>query len=117
MLLCRCFSGQNGIGGKKAAREFTRSERGRNKFKSCRRMVVWKCIQRLLDRRGTVGSAVRRIHSVYGEISVTDITNKMRRDETSEMEETHGLDDLSSSTQLGCPIVSQFVFPVGDHMK
>jgi hypothetical protein len=72
---------QNGIGGRKAAREFTRVERGRNKFKYCRRMVVWKCIQRLLERGGTVGTAVRRIHSVYGEVSVTDIINKMRRDE------------------------------------
>jgi hypothetical protein len=72
---------QNGIGGMKAAREFTRSERGRNKFKYSRRMVVWKCIQRLLERGGTVGTAVRRIHSVYGEVSVTDIINKMRRDE------------------------------------
>jgi hypothetical protein len=65
----------------KAAREFTRSERGCNKFKYSRRMVVWKCIQRLLEQGGTVGTAVQRIHSVYVEVSVTDKINKMRRDE------------------------------------
>jgi hypothetical protein len=86
-------------------------------------MVVWKCIQRLLERGGTVGTAVRRIHSVYGEVSVTDIINKMRRDETSEEEDTPDLDDACrlyyphQNSVLGCPIASQFVFPVGDHMK
>jgi hypothetical protein len=72
---------ENGIGGRKAARDFTRAERGRNKYKYSRRLVVWKCMQRLLERGATVSTAIRRITSVYGEVSVTKTINMMRRDE------------------------------------
>ena len=42
---------QNGIGGRKPARDFTTRERNRkaNKSKYHRRNAIWKCMERLLD--------------------------------------------------------------------
>lgn len=73
---------QNGIGGNKPARLFTRRERGgENKYKYLRRLIVWNCIKRLLLRGTTLEVAIARIHDVYGNISVTRIINRMRADE------------------------------------
>ena len=54
---------QNGVGGRKPAREFTRSERGQTnvKFKYSRRLIVWKCIERLVDKGNTLSTAFTRI--------------------------------------------------------
>ena len=48
----------NGIGGSKPAKEFTRRERGlkRNKFKYSNRLIVWKCMERLIARGGNTMS-------------------------------------------------------------
>ena len=51
---------QNGEGGRKAVRKFTRTERGQHnvKFKYSMRRIVWKCIERLVDignRMGILG--------------------------------------------------------------
>ena len=73
----------NGIGGSKPARDFTRCERGlkQNKFKYCNRLIIWKCMERLISRGGnTVSVAVRKIKSVYGKC-VSKIIRKMRPDE------------------------------------
>ncbi len=44
---------QNGIGGKKPAKLFTRAERGgKNKHKYHRRKVVWECIEHMMVDRG-----------------------------------------------------------------
>ena len=72
---------QNGIGGSKPARAFTRAERGRCRFKYSKRLLVWKCIDRLLDRGYSLGEACRKIHQVYGVVSITKIIKAMRRDE------------------------------------
>ena len=74
---------QNGLSGNKPASLFTRSERGgRNKHKYCRRKVVWTTIQRLMDDRGfSLQSAIARITRAYGDISVTETINLMKRDE------------------------------------
>jgi hypothetical protein len=72
---------QNGIGGRKPAREFTRSERGKVKFKYSRRLLFWKCMERLLNRGNTVSTAIRKIHDIYGYTTVTKLIEKLRRDE------------------------------------
>ena len=71
----------NGIGGNKAARDFTAQERGRCKYKYSRRLVVWKCIERLVVRGNTLNMAFRRIANVYGDVSMTRLITNMRADE------------------------------------
>ena len=68
-----------GIAGRKAARLFTRVERGRNKFIHYRRKVVWDSVAEQI-RRGYSAqtAAIDRIYEVYGqELSVTQIINRM----------------------------------------
>ena len=71
----------NGIGSNKAARDFTAQERGRCKYKYSRRLVVWKCIERLVVRGNTLNMAFRRIANVYGDVSMTRLITNMRADE------------------------------------
>ena len=54
----------NGIGGSKPAKEFTRRERGlkQNKFKYCNRLIVWKCMERLIIRGGNTVSLYGKKH-------------------------------------------------------
>ena len=72
---------QNGIGGAKPARDFTPAERGRVKFRYSRRLILWKCIERLVVGGCNLNTAITRIKRVYGDVSVTDIIKAMRRDE------------------------------------
>jgi hypothetical protein len=69
-----------GIGGRKAARHFTTHERGRVKFKYCRRKVVWDSIDRMVRAGFTAQVAVDKIYQVYGHITVTQIIDRMRGD-------------------------------------
>jgi regulator of replication initiation timing len=70
-----------GLGGRKAAKLFTREERGRVKHKYSRRKVVWDCISNLVRAGLTAHLAIDRIHQVYGEATqVTVIINSMKRD-------------------------------------
>lgn len=72
----------NGIEGNKPASLFSRRERGgTNKFKYSRRLVFWRCMKRLIRGGCSVGTACNRITAVYGNVSVTQIINRMRRDE------------------------------------
>lgn len=57
---------QNGIGGRKPAREFTRAERGRCKAVYSQRKPFWECMERQLDRGGTKVTALRQVLQVYG---------------------------------------------------
>jgi hypothetical protein len=67
-----------GIAGRKAARLFTRVERGRNKFIYYRRKVVWDSVAEQIRRGYSAQTAIDRIYEVYGqELSVTQIINKM----------------------------------------
>ena len=70
----------NGIGGRKPAREFTRVERGRVKHIYSKRLIIWRCIKRLLDRGYTLSTAINKITRVYGDISMTELIKKMRPD-------------------------------------
>jgi hypothetical protein len=71
----------NGLGGSKPARDFNRVERGRVKFKYARRLIVWKCIKRLVVGGCNLNTALMRIKRVYEEGSVTDTIKAMRKDE------------------------------------
>ena len=74
---------QFGIDGRKPAKKFTISERGRkrNKYKYCKRLPLWKCMKRLCDSGCTVNAAIERIKLVYGDIIVSRLLVKIARDE------------------------------------
>ena len=74
---------QNGIGGNKPAREFTRRERGQEKVKHLysKRKKFWFCVERMLSNGTTLVVAIRRIYDVYGYLSTTAILNKLAKDE------------------------------------
>jgi len=70
-----------GIGGRKAAKDFTAVERGRVKYTYHRRKVVWDAIAELVRSGWTANTACDRIQEVYGRhLSDTNIVNRMRRD-------------------------------------
>ena len=70
-----------GVGGRKAAKLFTRVEKGKVMFKYCRRKIVWECIHRLVRSGHSSDSAIDMIYDVYGRSSsVTTIINRMRED-------------------------------------
>jgi hypothetical protein len=72
---------EQGIGGRKAARFFSREERGKAKHKYHRRKVVWDCIAELVRAGLTSQVAIDRIYQVYGENpTVTRIINRMKED-------------------------------------
>jgi Transcriptional activator of glycolytic enzymes len=71
---------QFGIGGRKAAKLFTREERGRCKYTYHRRKVVWDRIQTMIREGHTSETAIDTIYDRFGrEKSVTKIINEMRR--------------------------------------
>ena len=55
-----------GVGGNKAAKEFTAAERGRVKSKYCRRKKFWVAMERLIGAGADSNTAIRRIYEVYG---------------------------------------------------
>lgn len=70
-----------GIGGRKPAKDFTTAERGRCKYKYCRRKIVWDCISRLIRSGYTDDVAIDRIYQCYGaNRSVSNIIEAMKRD-------------------------------------
>ncbi len=72
---------EQGIGGRRAARLFTRDERGRVKHKYHRRKMVWDLISILVRGGLTAQVAIDRIYDFYGRAeSVTTIINKMKND-------------------------------------
>jgi hypothetical protein len=72
---------ENSIGGRKAARLFSREERGKVKDKFHQRKVVCDCIAALVRAGLTAHVAIDRIHHIYGEnTTVTKIINRMRHD-------------------------------------
>jgi hypothetical protein len=74
---------QHGIGHRKAAKDFTRHERGARDVKHLytRRKVVWDQISELVRAGDTALVAIDRIYAVYGRrTSVTDITKQLKAD-------------------------------------
>jgi hypothetical protein len=71
----------NGVGGRKAARHFTPQERGKNKYKYCRRLIVWNLISMHVNAGITSQRSCEMIYAHYGQQnSVTTIINNLRRD-------------------------------------
>jgi hypothetical protein len=72
---------QLGIGGRKAAKSFTRVERGKCRHTYYRRNVFWTLVCVLIRAGENAQGAIDRIRGVYGEsTSVTRILNKMLQD-------------------------------------
>lgn len=70
-----------GIGGRKPAKNFTVSERGRVKYAYYRRKIVWETIARLVRAGFTAQVAIDMIYDIYGaSTGVTKILKMMRRD-------------------------------------
>ncbi|KAI2492284.1 hypothetical protein MHU86_22256 [Fragilaria crotonensis] len=75
---------QHGVGGRKAARLFSHSERGRSKHRYHRRKIVWDLIAGLVMQGHTADAGIDRIYAVYGgQTSVTNIINGLKRDRKS----------------------------------
>ena len=75
---------QVGISGRKAARLFTREEKGRVKHKYHRRKVVWDLVSLLINSGLTAQVACDRIYNVYGDDKpVTYIINRLKEDKKS----------------------------------
>lgn len=72
---------QYGLGGRKAARLFTRKERGKCRHTYCRRNVVWSKVAEMVRAGDTAQIAIDKIRVVYGaSLSVTTIINRMMAD-------------------------------------
>ena len=72
---------QHGVGGRKAARLFSYSERGRSKHRYHRRKIVWDLIGGLVRQGHTADASIDRIYAVYGgQTSVSNIINGLKRD-------------------------------------
>ena len=70
-----------GVGGRKPARLFSETERGRVKYKYTRRKVIWDVVRDLVSLGHSSQRAIDMIYNVYGpQTSVTDIINRMRKD-------------------------------------
>ena len=71
---------KQGIGGNKAAIEFTSRERGRCKHKYSRRKVVWDLIADRVRAGDTASHAIDTIYRAFGpNLSVTQIINAIKR--------------------------------------
>jgi hypothetical protein len=72
---------QTGIGGRKAARDFTARERGANKYRYYQRKHVWNIVANLVNARVQARVAVDRIYSHSGASKpVTRIIKDMMQD-------------------------------------
>jgi hypothetical protein len=70
-----------GVGGRKAAKLFSYTERGRSKHKYHRRKIVWDLISGLVRQGHTADAGIDRIYAVYGgQTSVSNIINGLKRD-------------------------------------
>ena len=74
---------QNGIGGRKPARDFSRRERGSCKFKFARRKLIWDAVERLLDMGNDLSTACNKIRRVFGDVSMTRLINLIWQDKNS----------------------------------
>jgi hypothetical protein len=72
-----------GIGGRKAAKDFSATEIGKSKYSYHRRKVVWDVVAELVWGGWLAEVACDKIYEVYGhQRSVTSIVNSMRKDRT-----------------------------------
>ena len=72
---------QFGLNGEKPAKDFSSTERGKNKSMYCRRKVFWDVISTLIRAGYTSDTAIDKVYQVYGRgTSVTSILVMMVRD-------------------------------------
>ena len=73
----------NGCGGGKPARDFTSKDRSpaNIKYKHSRRIIIWRCMERLIGNGATINVAVDRITRAYGHVSMTELSKLMNPDE------------------------------------
>ena len=70
-----------GLGGRKAAKDFTSAERGRCKSKYCRRNVFWTKVNEMIRRGYTSLTAIDKIQEVHGkQLSPTEIIKCLQDD-------------------------------------
>jgi Transcriptional activator of glycolytic enzymes len=69
-----------GLQGRKPAKKFNSRERGRVKHKYHRRKVMWDLISHLIRKGYSYHSAIDLIHRTYGDLTVTEIINKVKAD-------------------------------------
>lgn len=87
--LCKCPKNlcvlwaefQSGFGGNKAVWSFTAAERGKVKFKYCRRKIVWDVIDNLVKRGLSSDVAIDRIYAECGGPStkVNDVIAQLKQ--------------------------------------
>ena len=89
LTLCKCPKSLHvlwqeyefGVGGRKAAKLFTASERGRVKFNYSLRKHFWNLMKYMLLKGYSHSSAIDKIHRVYGtNLSATKILREIRKD-------------------------------------
>ena len=72
----------HGVDGRKAARLFSYSDRGRSKHRYHRRKVVRDLVSSLVWMGDTAETAIDKIYAVYGgQTSVSNMINGLKRDE------------------------------------
>ena len=86
--LCKCPKNlyvlwaefESGVGGNKPARLFTASERGKVKFKYCRRKIVWDVIDDLVRRGLSSDVAIDRVYAECGgpNANVNDVIARLK---------------------------------------
>jgi hypothetical protein len=70
-----------GLEGNKAADNFTSVERGRVKFKFCRRKCFWEVMVKLCNSGFTKLSSIDKVHQAYGmKLSVSAILTMVQKD-------------------------------------
>ena len=69
-----------GMDEQKPAKDFTATERGKNKFSYSRHKIFWNAIEMLLLRGHTSDSAIDRVYSVYSRVSVNKVLLGLRKD-------------------------------------
>ena len=78
-----CLEYTMGLGGRKAAKFFTATERGskRNRYRYCRRKVFWDCVAKHINAGYAVDTVLTRIRECYGQtMPVSDLLKMMAKD-------------------------------------
>ena len=72
----------SGINGFKPASKFTSAERGKVKYRYCRRKVFWRAMTKLLSYGIDASVIIGRLENIYGNdsLSVSVILKNMRKD-------------------------------------
>ena len=70
---------QHGVGGGKAAKDWTSREQGGDQFTYSRCLTFWNTVSLLIRRGHTADRAIDKVYAAYGRgLSVTQIINAMQ---------------------------------------